>query len=218
MGKIDNGILGGFNGKVGNVVGSTWKGISYMRAKAPSVKRKASDKQIAHRTRFRMASKFLQPLYPILEIGFKNLTIHRSPQNAAMAELMNYALDGEYPDFKINLDNVTLSIGTLKVPNKRSVVFEEDHIVFTWNESKNDQGNTSVTEALSKQGVIMVAIAEGAYPEYSINDYTREKGTGNLYPPEVPSGTVIHCYLAFDVLDESTRVSNSIHVGTVIMP
>jgi hypothetical protein len=31
MGIIKQGILGGFSGKVGNVVGGTWKGIDYMR-------------------------------------------------------------------------------------------------------------------------------------------------------------------------------------------
>ena len=33
MGTIKQGILGGFSGKVGTVVGSSWKGISYMRGK-----------------------------------------------------------------------------------------------------------------------------------------------------------------------------------------
>ena len=34
MGTIKQGILGGFSGKVGTVVGSSWKGISYMRGLA----------------------------------------------------------------------------------------------------------------------------------------------------------------------------------------
>ncbi len=31
MGKIKQGILGGFRGKVGTVIGASWNGISYMR-------------------------------------------------------------------------------------------------------------------------------------------------------------------------------------------
>ena len=31
MGKINQGILGGFSGKVGTVVGGSWKGTAYMR-------------------------------------------------------------------------------------------------------------------------------------------------------------------------------------------
>ena len=34
MGTIKQGILGGFSGKVGTVVDSSWKGISYMRGQA----------------------------------------------------------------------------------------------------------------------------------------------------------------------------------------
>ena len=31
MGTINQGILGGFSGKVGTVIGGSWKGITYMR-------------------------------------------------------------------------------------------------------------------------------------------------------------------------------------------
>ena len=36
MGTIKQGILGGFSGKVGSVIGGIWKGISYMRGLALS--------------------------------------------------------------------------------------------------------------------------------------------------------------------------------------
>lgn len=38
MRKIKKGILGGFAGSVGNVVGGLWKGIDYMRTKSSHVK------------------------------------------------------------------------------------------------------------------------------------------------------------------------------------
>ena len=38
MGKIKQGILGGFRGKVGTVIGASWNGISYMRGLAQSHK------------------------------------------------------------------------------------------------------------------------------------------------------------------------------------
>ena len=37
MGKIAQGILGGLSGKVGNVIGGSWKGIDYIRIKPSSV-------------------------------------------------------------------------------------------------------------------------------------------------------------------------------------
>lgn len=33
MGKIKKGVFGEFTGKVGNLVGCTWKGIPYMRTR-----------------------------------------------------------------------------------------------------------------------------------------------------------------------------------------
>ncbi len=32
MGTYDNGAFGSFHGRVGNLVGSSWKGINYMKA------------------------------------------------------------------------------------------------------------------------------------------------------------------------------------------
>ncbi len=34
MGTISKGILGGFSGTVGTVIGGSWKGIEYMRSQS----------------------------------------------------------------------------------------------------------------------------------------------------------------------------------------
>ena len=52
MGKIKQGILGGFNGTVGTVVGGSWKGIAYMRGKAQSIKNPKTSAQMAQRAFF----------------------------------------------------------------------------------------------------------------------------------------------------------------------
>ncbi|MDD3723512.1 MAG: DUF6266 family protein, partial [Lutibacter sp.] len=52
MGTIKKGILGGFSGKVGSVVGSTWNGISYMRSLPASVKNPRTEKQMSQRSKF----------------------------------------------------------------------------------------------------------------------------------------------------------------------
>ena len=52
MGTIKQGILGGFNGKVGTVVGASWKGISYMRGIAQSVRNPKTEAQVKQRNFF----------------------------------------------------------------------------------------------------------------------------------------------------------------------
>ena len=53
MGKIKQGILGGFRGTVGTVVGSSWNGIAYMKGKPQSVRNPRSDAQVQQRTFFK---------------------------------------------------------------------------------------------------------------------------------------------------------------------
>ena len=53
MGVIKRGILGGFSNKVGNVVGSTWKGIAVVKSMPLSVANPRSAGQVKQRTFFK---------------------------------------------------------------------------------------------------------------------------------------------------------------------
>jgi hypothetical protein len=58
MGVIKSGILGGFSGKVGSVVGTSWKGISVMKALPESVANPRTAGQVAQRTKFSGVTRF----------------------------------------------------------------------------------------------------------------------------------------------------------------
>ena len=53
MGKIKQGILGGFRGTVGTVVGSSWNGVAYMKGKPQSVRNPRTDAQVQQREFFK---------------------------------------------------------------------------------------------------------------------------------------------------------------------
>lgn len=71
MGVIKRGILGGFSGRVAGVVGSSWKGIAYMKALPLSVANPKTAAQTAQRTAFAYAvsiatqinSGFIKPMW-----------------------------------------------------------------------------------------------------------------------------------------------------------
>lgn len=65
MGTIKQGILGGFSGKVGTVIGSSWKGFSYMRGRAQSVKNPRTEGQVEQRSKFALTLDFLKPIPPM---------------------------------------------------------------------------------------------------------------------------------------------------------
>ena len=71
MGKISQGVLGGFSGKIGNVVGGSWKGIDYMRIKPASVANPRTAAQVDQRSKFSIVLNFLQPMTEFLRVGFK---------------------------------------------------------------------------------------------------------------------------------------------------
>lgn len=52
MGTIKQGILGGFSGKVGPIVGSSWKGIAVMKTKPLSVANPRTAAQVTQRDKF----------------------------------------------------------------------------------------------------------------------------------------------------------------------
>lgn len=70
MAKIKQGILGGFSGKVANVVGTSWKGRAVMKSQPLSVANPRTTGQVEQRTKFskiaELASKvlttFVQPV------------------------------------------------------------------------------------------------------------------------------------------------------------
>lgn len=58
MGIIKRGILGGYSNKVGNVVGSSWKGIATMRVLPLSVANPRTAAQVGNRESFKAVTEF----------------------------------------------------------------------------------------------------------------------------------------------------------------
>lgn len=88
MGKIKQGILGGFNGTTGSVVGASWKGIAYMRGKAQSIKNPRTEIQQANRSLFGAISDLMSKAKAVVNIGFKMYAAKQSAYNAAVKENM----------------------------------------------------------------------------------------------------------------------------------
>lgn len=70
MAKIKQGILGGFSGKVANVVGTSWKGRAVMKSQPLSVANPRTESQVSQRNKFskvaelasQILTQFIQPV------------------------------------------------------------------------------------------------------------------------------------------------------------
>ena len=62
MGRIIKGVNGGFSGKAGNVVGSSWKSIDYIKGRSKTSNKPASQRQLKQQAKFALAVRFLGQL------------------------------------------------------------------------------------------------------------------------------------------------------------
>lgn len=113
MARYKNGALGPFSGKVGNIVGSYWKGRFLMRA-APDVSQVVpTPARLMQQQKFAMMSKYLNPLKRIINIGFAHDAElrHVTPRNVAMSVNMANAFNWNGTAWEIVYDSVQLSRG-----------------------------------------------------------------------------------------------------------
>jgi len=122
MGKIKQGILGGFSGKVGTVVGGVWKGIDYMRSLATSIDNVKSPAQLIVRANFSAIVKMMAKANPILKLSNWRLAKKQSAFNAGVrinykSAVIDGAIDMEkitFGEFKVApLANLDAQLGTL---------------------------------------------------------------------------------------------------------
>ena len=114
MGTIKQGILGGFNGKVGTVVGSSWKGTAYMKGRAQHVKNPRTAGQVYQREALKILALALKPISSTLNLTFKKSANKMSGYNKAVSvnyKAAIYEAGGE-PHF--NYEWLIISKGSLK--------------------------------------------------------------------------------------------------------
>lgn len=110
MGIIRRGILGGFSGKVANVVGSSWKGIAVMRALPLSVTNPKTVGQVEQRSAFSIISKFASS---ILTVWVKPLWDRSAQSMSGYNAFIQQNVDIVKADKELIIKNLTMSKGKL---------------------------------------------------------------------------------------------------------
>ena len=82
MARLKNGINGPLSGKVGSVVGCSWKGVNYVRG-LPRINKKRTEAQKANQSRFAYVNAWLAPFKPFTSVGLLNYSDRMTWYNAA---------------------------------------------------------------------------------------------------------------------------------------
>src|SRR5512133_1568253 len=210
MGTFKQGIYGGYSGKVGNVIGSSWKGINVMRIMPASVSNPQTEPQLAQRQKFSLTMNFLQPLSEFLKTGFKNYAVKMTGINAAMCYNIKNAITGVYPNAAINYPNVLVSRGSLPAAlNQVAASTVAGTVLFTWDDNSDESGASALDKSLiviynpvKHQAVTIGQLAE------------RADGTQTVTVPDSFSGDQVQCYIGF-INVKGDEVASSRFAGAV---
>jgi hypothetical protein len=213
MGSIKLGILGGFSGKVGTVIGSSWKGIDYMRARAASVSNPNSPAQLDQRTKFSKVMEFLKPLTSFLRIGFKNQAVKMSGFNAAMSYTLKNAISGAYPAYEIDYAKALISEGTLpEALNPACVSTVAGEVRFTWEDNSTESGASADDKAVL---VVYNPVKKRAVNVMGGN--TRTSGSQIMTLPSNFSGDEVQCYISFQNASGSVLSNSQFVIGLIVL-
>ena len=186
MGKIKQGILGGFKGKVGTVIGSSWNGIAYMRGLAQSVKNPKTAGQTTQRGFFRevldiagqLSKEQLAFLFPTApsKMTRHNALVKQLTEVAAVdgdvksVDLGNInslgnAATADLPDVAITAAGENLTISWDGATTERAENADEYPTVFVANVTKKKVFLVNSTAALGESGEVSFNVGLAAYGE-----------------------------------------------------
>jgi hypothetical protein len=209
MAIYKNGINGAFSGKLGTVVGATWKGQPYMRTLPSKRKGPASEAAIASRNKFAMAHNWLKPVLPFVREGFKGYSATTEGFLAAKSYLLRNAFEGSSDKPVINPALVKVSYGDLLLPeNITAVKIEDNQIQFTWDTTDLNKNNRF------DQVMMLAYDIENGTAYYQVPGQPRLNGGDVLPISQAPFDRIFHLYVAFVAADRS-RQSESLYLGTI---
>jgi hypothetical protein len=210
MGRIKKGILGPFQGKVGTVVGSSWKGVDYMRS-LPKTGRTSTAAQVEQQLKFGFTLRFVKSMLGLLRETYKDLAKEMSAFNNAVSYMLKHAITGTAPNIGISYANVLISRGEL--PNAvapLAAATPTGGVEFRW----TNNAGTGIAHADDK--VVLLAYEPLTNSTvYSTNTAMRsnELATLNL---AAFHGKTVHTYIGF-MSANGKEVANSIYTGEVVV-
>lgn len=211
MAKFLNGAIGTFSGKVGSIIGSSWRDIPYMRGLSKKRTKPFTEAQLAQQQRFALMGKFLLPLKGLFEIGFANAYVGESTLfNQVMAVNLT-AVTGAYPDFTIDYSKVKFSNGGLLRPRGVALVTGEHEVTVNW--------QPSVTPFNGKaDDDVYILLYDPELEVFYTTDEVPERSAGEAVIPvdDDTEGHTAEVWL-FAVSRDGVQISETVYGGSVVL-
>lgn len=204
---MKQGILGGLSGKVGNVIGSAWKGIDVLRSMPVSVANPRTPSQQTQRNTFAQAVDFVKEiLVPVVKPLWDRFAQQQSGYNAWIsANISEFDATG-----LANPDNMVIAEGNLpgEAINNISIAAATPEVGVEW---LNTQGNAD-DEAY-------IVVLNETTGDIATKDAPAIRGNNEALTGDFPNGLntndVLHAWLAFRRADGRSVSNTSYDTATV---
>ena len=211
MAKYEKGILGPFNGKIGPVVGSSWKGIDIMKSKSKRSGKPPTQAQLVQQSRFSLGAGFINGISSLLKNSFKAVSGAMSEVNSALKYHLENAITGTYPAFTLDYVQVLVSKGQLlNVVNPLTAAIAGGNVQFNWTD------NSGIAMADATDRCVLVAYCP-ALKKFVFNSAGpgRNAGTASL-DASAFNGQTVHTWIGFMSAD-GREAATSIYTGQVVI-
>ena len=203
MAILNQGILGGISGKIGNVVGSSWKGIATLRAKALSIANPRTTKQITQRKLFATVTKFASSILATVVIPLWNRSaVRMSGYNSFVRSNIAAFGDGNFSnpsEFVLSKGKMAATTIDLSSPSNADTSID---ISFDANVLDSYQQSSDMC-------YVLLTNLEGELLLIGSVDIIRSAGSGNLQLPRaLVVGENLYFYASF-LREDGTVVSSS---------
>lgn len=210
MAKIPDGLSGRLSGKIGPVVGASWRGINYVRArpKRGKTKKPLTVKQQEQHAKFILLQRFQMNMKELIMLGYKKHAVRMTEMNSALSFHMKNAVTGEHPDLQIVYSQILVSRGDLpNVPAATVSSTATGQLAFSW------KSNSKTGMAKDTDKAIVVAYCEELSSCVHQVIFSRKEENAILGVP-LFSGYTVHTWLSFITANEKD-IATSIYVGKV---
>ena len=209
MAKLKKGIMGPLSGKIGPVVGASWKGVDYLRA-APETKGTGfaqSERQIAHQQKFKFITNFLDPFLPYVNIGFFKPNVQKTEYNMAFSYNFQEAVVGSHPDLLVDYNKFSISRGSQAgLSNLQFEWVSLSEVRFTW---LNESGYHA---RYDDQVMVVLYSPELQDTNGAIGAAYRRDGHVDFKLKEKFVGKALEVYVAVSTINRK-KTSNSQYLG-----
>jgi len=192
MAQFNQGVNGAFSGKVGSVIGSSWRDIDYMRGLPKKTSKEPTGKQLAVRARFTLLSQFLLLVKGAVDRGYSKQYSGRATAYNLAIRANQVALTGTDLDPQLDYSKIILSKGlTLTKPfGCKLAAGLQGQVTVSW-----QMFSGASADRLMDKATIVLCCPEQKEAIVSMDDFVRQDEGADIEIPSNWSSTTIYGYL-----------------------